>query len=76
MDHTDALIFLDASGAERYVSTGAPNATGATLARRLKQTLNHEGRRNLAHPGPEAWTVDQAWTTLRCLTAIDGTPAP
>ena len=76
MDHTDALIFLDASGAERYVITGAPNATGSTLPRRLEQTLDHEGQRNLAHPAPEAWTVDQAWTTLRWLTAIDGSPPP
>jgi protein SCO1 len=71
MDHTDALIFIDGSGAERYVITGAPNAGSATLPPRLKRTLNHEGRRNLAHPTPQAWTVNQAWTTLRWLIGHD-----
>jgi len=74
VDHTDALIYLDRSGAERYVITGIPNAAAARLAARLKATLNQRGQRNLTHPGAAAWTLRQAMSSLRWV--VGSKPSP
>jgi protein SCO1 len=74
VDHTDALIFLDGAGNERYVITGAPNAARAMVAPRLKGNLDREGLDNLNHPGEAAWTPRQAMATLRWLACATGCP--
>jgi protein SCO1 len=68
MDHTDAVIFIDASGRQRFLINGAPNAVADTPPPALTRFLNADGRRNLAHPDPIAWTTTQVLDVLNWLT--------
>lgn len=65
--HTDALIFIDEQGEERFVVVGAPNTEGRTPPPALDELLNAEGQANLHKPDPSAWTVPQALGVLSWL---------
>jgi hypothetical protein len=54
--HQDVLIYLDASGRERFVVVGAPNASGAPVAPALRRFLSAQGRAELSHPDASTWT--------------------
>lgn len=71
--HTDALIFIDADGVQRHVVVAAPDTDGRTLPPDLDAQLNAQGRENLLHPDPDAWTVPQA---LDILSSLLGTKVP
>lgn len=60
VDHSDAVIFLDQKGKERFLINAAPNAKSHVPPAVLRKMLNAEGRRNLDHPDATAWTVPQA----------------
>lgn len=60
MAHTDAVIFIDAAGRERFVINAAPDTNGHAPPSVLSRFLNAQGRRNLTRPGPIAWTTTQA----------------
>jgi protein SCO1/2 len=71
VQHTDALVFLDPQGRERYLVVGIPRTKGANLPPRMRRYLSAEGRTNLAHPGREAWTVAQGLQALGWLLHTD-----
>lgn len=68
VDHSDVLVFIDASGAERFVIFGLPDTGGRRPPAALTRFLDALGRRHLAHPGPTSWTVPDALAALSWLT--------
>jgi cytochrome oxidase Cu insertion factor (SCO1/SenC/PrrC family) len=72
--HSDVLFFLDPQGVERYLISGAPNATSVPIPSALASFLNDEGRTNHNSPAAGAWTaadVDAvlSWMTGRAIKA-------
>jgi protein SCO1/2 len=66
--HSDAVIFLDRSGQERFVLTGSPHvAAGAPIPPQLRRFLSDRGSRNLTHPDPQAWTLEQELSVISWL---------
>jgi cytochrome oxidase Cu insertion factor (SCO1/SenC/PrrC family) len=77
VDHEDALLYLDAAGRLRFVVTGSPNASAASVAPTLRRFLNAAGRGNLDHPDASTWTAADglspiAWLTRRQLRLAGG----
>jgi len=68
IDHEDALVYLDASGRERFLVVGAPNATGAPVAPALRRFLSTQGQADLSHPNASTWTAAEALTPVAWLT--------
>jgi protein SCO1/2 len=68
ISHEDALIYLDASGRERFVVVGSANAVGSPIAPELRQFLSQEGRDELAHPDASTWTASEAISPIAWLT--------
>jgi protein SCO1/2 len=69
VDHSDALIFLDASGHERFVVDGAPDVSGKLPPSELVRFLKPDGLSSLYHPDPVAdWTVRQGMQVFSWLT--------
>lgn len=68
VDHSDVLVFIDKTGAERFVIDGLPNTQGRQPPGRLLRLLSALGRRHLSRPGFGSWTVPQALTALSWLT--------
>lgn len=69
VDHSDVLVFIDDTGAERFVIDGLPNTAGHHLPPRvLTRFLDDLGRRHLARPGAGSWTVPDALAALSWLT--------
>lgn len=66
--HQDVLIYLDPSGRERFVVTGAPDAAGAPIAPALRGFLSAQGRADLSHPDASAWTAAEALSAVAWLT--------
>ena len=66
--HSDVLFFLDGTGKERYLISGAPDASAVGVPRPLASFLNDEGRSNLASPAPGAWTAGDVDSVLTWLT--------
>lgn len=65
--HSDEVFFLR-GGHERFVLEGMPHlASGSEIPRRLRQFMSAEGRHNVKHPEPYAWTTDQALHVVRWL---------
>lgn len=60
VDHTDAVIFINAAGHQRFLINAAPNTTGHRPPRVLTRFLDDQGRRHLTRPDPAAWTTTQA----------------
>jgi protein SCO1/2 len=66
--HADDLIFLDASGRERFVVNAEPNVQGALPPRRLVRPLTAEGMKALRRPNPvDSWTVAQGLSVFSWL---------
>jgi protein SCO1/2 len=58
--HSDDLIFLDATGRERFAVSADPNVQGHLPPATLVRSLSSQGRAALHHPDPVAtWTVGQ-----------------
>jgi protein SCO1/2 len=75
VNHEDALLYLDAAGRLRFVVTGSPRASAASVAPALRRFLNAGGRANLSHPDASTWTAADAlspiaWLTKRQLRAV------
>jgi len=68
VDHEDALLYLDAAGRLRFVVTGSPHASAASVAPALRRFLNAEGRANLSHPDASTWTAADGLSPLAWLT--------
>jgi protein SCO1 len=68
LQHTDVLMYLDASGHERFDLVGMPNGTGAQLTAGEKSFLNDQGRANLADTQDAVWTQAQALQVVSWLT--------
>jgi protein SCO1/2 len=73
--HEDALLYLDTAGRLRFVVTGSPNASAASVAPTLRRFLDAEGRTNLNHPDASTWTAAEAlspiaWLTKRPIRAV------
>lgn len=66
--HSDVLVYLDASGHERFVIEGAPVGTKAPLTPGERSVLNDQGRSNLTDTSDESWTPDQALQVVSWLT--------
>ena len=66
--HQDALIYLDASGRERFLVVGSPNANGASVAPALRRFLSAQGRADLSHPDASTWTAAEALSAIAWLT--------
>lgn len=66
--HSDAVIFLDQRGVERFVLVGSPHvAAGAQIPPELRSYLSDKGQRNLTHPEPQAWTLEQELSVISWL---------
>lgn len=72
VQHQDAVFFLDQSGHERVVMVGMAS-TGGKLPTDLSRLLDASGKKFLADPPGDAWTVPQALTDLSYLL---GKPIP
>ena len=68
IDHQDALVYLDASGRERFLVVGSPNAAGAPIAPALRRFLSAQGHANLSHPDASTWTAAEALSPIAWLT--------
>jgi protein SCO1 len=67
--HSDALVFLDADGREKFVVDGAPDASGNLPPGQLVKFLDPSGLTALYHPTPvEDWTVAQGLQVFSWLT--------
>lgn len=66
--HSDAVIFLDGSGHERFLLMGIPHvAKDSSIPPTLMTFMDAEGHRNLAQPPQGAWTVPQELQVLSWL---------
>jgi len=79
VDHEDTLIYLDASGRERFVVVGNPDAETAPIAPALRRFLSARGRAELSHPDASTWTAAEALTPIAWLTGqairLSGNPS-
>ncbi len=68
VEHSDVLIFLDASGRERFVVDANPDVQDHLPPTALVRTLSRQGRQLLHHPDPVAsWTVSQGLSVFSWL---------
>lgn len=66
--HSDAVIFLDGRGRERFLLMGIPYvAKDTSIPTTLLAFMDAEGHRNLADPPQGAWTVPQEMQVLSWL---------
>jgi protein SCO1/2 len=70
IDHADDLIFIDASGHERFLFDGLPDVKGQQLPKAMANYLDATGRAHLAHPRRDAWTTGQALSIVSWLTGM------
>jgi protein SCO1 len=79
VDHEDTVVYLDASGRERFVVVGGPNAKMAPVAPALRRFLSAQGRADLSHPDASTWTAAEALSPIAWLTGqaigLPGHPA-
>jgi protein SCO1/2 len=68
IQHTDDVVFLDASGHERFVIDGSPEVNGG-IPPALHRVLTAQGIKNLTHPDPVGdWSVAEGMQVLSWLT--------
>jgi protein SCO1 len=68
VDHEDALIYLDASGRERFVVVGSPNAKTTPIPPALRRLLSAQGLADLSRPDASTWTAAEALSPIAWLT--------
>ena len=68
VDHEDTLIYLDATGRERFLVVGNPNAKAAAIPTGLRRFLSAQGRADLSHPDAGTWTAAEALSPIAWLT--------
>jgi len=68
VDHEDALLYLDATGRERFAVVGNPDAKAVPIAPALRRFLSAQGRADLSHPDPSTWTAAEALSPIAWLT--------
>lgn len=68
VNHEDALIYLDATGRQRFTVVGSPNARSSAIAPTLRGFLDAQGRTNLASPDASTWTPAQGLAPIAWLT--------
>jgi protein SCO1/2 len=60
LTHSDELFFLATNHHERFLLEGAPHvAAGAPIPATLRTFMDAQGRNNINHPDPLAWTLPQ-----------------
>lgn len=58
--HSDELFFLGPGQHEQFLLDGAPHvAPGAPIPPTIRNFMDDQGRANITHPDPEAWTLPQ-----------------
>jgi cytochrome oxidase Cu insertion factor (SCO1/SenC/PrrC family) len=62
-NHSDGYVVIDPTGAERFITTAAPNFHG-TLNPTLKKFLSDLGRQHLAHPANPNYTPADILTAV------------
>jgi protein SCO1/2 len=68
VSHSDDLIFLDASGHQRFIVNADPDVQGKTVPTVLAKTLTPQGAAALTHPNPVgSWTVGQGLSVFSWL---------
>lgn len=66
--HSDDVIFIDASGHERFALDGSPALGGdAPIPSTLRGFLSDEGDQHLNHPAAHSWTVGSEMRVLSWL---------
>ena len=61
VDHADQVLFIDPSGHERTVITGAAHVDPDTpLPATMRAFMDADGLANLQHPAATAWTIQDA----------------
>jgi protein SCO1 len=67
--HSDELFFVGAQQRERFLLDGAPHvAAGAPIPKSIRAFMDAQGRANIAHPDPQAWTLPQELQVISWLT--------
>ena len=68
IEHSDALIFIDPAGHERFVVSASPDVQGRALPAKLAAVLGEQGEQLLHHPDPvTSWTVGQGLSVFSWL---------
>ncbi|MBE7188645.1 SCO family protein [Jatrophihabitans endophyticus] len=68
LDHSDDVIFVDASGRERFALDGPPHVNhGAPIPATLAKFMDADGEHNLTHPAAGAWSAAQELQVLSWL---------
>jgi protein SCO1/2 len=58
--HSDELFFLGPQQKEQFLLDGTPHvAPGAPIPPTIRTFMDAQGRHNIAHPDPQAWTLPQ-----------------
>ena len=76
INHTDAVIYIDGHGQERFIIQDPPDVRGSKLPTALIKYMDAQGIHNLHHPNSQAWTPNQALTVLNWLTGTTIKPVP
>jgi protein SCO1/2 len=75
IQHTDVLLYLDASTHQRFDIVGMPTGTDAKLTAGEHSFLNDEGRANLENADEATWTPEQALQVVSWLAKKHIKPA-
>ena len=68
LDHSDDVLFMDASGRERFALDGTPHVnSGAPIPPTLAKFMDADGKHNLHHPAAGAWSAEQELQVLSWL---------
>lgn len=67
VNHSDAVIFIDAKEQERFIIQGPPDVRGSALPASLVTFMDHQGISNLKRPSSQAWTPAQALSVVEWL---------
>jgi protein SCO1/2 len=78
LTHSDEVFFIGKNGYERFILDGAPHvAPGAPVPTQIRDFMDANGKTNLAHPDPLAWTLTDelnaiSWLVGRRIPADSG----
>lgn len=69
LTHSDELFFLSPNRHERFLLEGAPHVSpGTPIPATLRTFMDAQGRNNVNHPDPLAWTLPQELDVISWLT--------